>query len=500
MVFRFPIAFILICLFLQGLAQIEQPLRVEIDLENNNDDYSVIPVGEYGVVMYALSGDRVPQRTKVKWLFTGYDTEFKEYWKSGYIIDASYSIREHFYTDGFLYFLYGKYGREEMVVTELNVRTGEIRSRAGKLPKKFSLSSLDVYKNSVYINGKTKKGPVLIHMDINTGQVGEIPLKFDGNAVYESMDIDTLYEEVNMVYSVTDNRKRFINIKTFQGKQLLDDLIINPEGNDNLLTGKINTINENEKIIIGTYSIGNARGAGGLYFARLLNNSSYVIKYYNFTDFKNFFTFLSDRAVDKIYRKKEKEEAKGREFSTEHQFLVHDLIVKDGQYLMVAEAYYATYRSEAHPYTTIINGVPIMQTNYVTVFDGWAYSHAIVVGFDFEGNMLWDNSIEMGDFKSYKLAKRVSVNVHYDEVKLAYGTYDNIVTKTIRYNQVIDAKDHISIKTGFQEDVVKSSALSSVHYWYDKYFIVYGYQKIRNSGEDIKRKRSVFYFNKIAIR
>lgn len=497
--FRLIYAFIFICFFSRGYAQIEQPLRVEIDLENSNEDYSVVPVGEYGVVMYTLSPEKVPQRTKVKWLFTGYDTEFKEYWKSGYIIDASYSIRERCYADGYLYFLFGKYGREDMVITELNVRTGEIRSKTGKLPKKFILSSLDVYKNSVYINGRVKKGPVLVHMDINSGNYGEVPMKFDGAAVYESIDIDTLNEEVNMVYSISDNRKRFINIKTFQGKQLLDDLVINPEGNDNLLTGKINMINEKEKVIIGTYSVGNARGAGGLYFARLIDNSSYVVKYYNFTDFKNFFTFLSDRAVDKIYRKKEKEEARGREFSTEYQFLVHDLIVKDGQYLMVAEAYYATYRSEARPYTTIINGVPIMQTSYVTVFDGWAYSHAIIVGFDLEGDMLWDNSIEMGDFKSYVLDKRVSVNISFDEVKLAYGTYDNIVTKTIRYNQVVDAKDQISIKTGFQDDVVRSSALSSVSYWYDKYFIVYGYQRIKNTGDDVKRKRSVFYFNKIAI-
>lgn len=496
---KFLLSVFFVLNFLQSIAQLEQPLRVEIDLENSNSDYSIVPVGENGLVMYTVSPDKVPQRTKVKWLFTGYDTEFKEQWKSGYIIDEPYFVKKHTYINGFLYLLFSRNNRDEFVLTEVNVKTGEIRSLHGILPKKFLFSSIAIHNSSAYINGYTRKGPALMHVDLNNKKVSEIELKFDAEAQFESADVSSDSNEVHIVYRLEDNRKKFLNIKTFNGLQLLDDLIINPEGNDHLLTGKINSVSPKEKIILGTYSSGTARGANGLYFTRLIDNSNYVVKYYNFTDFTNFFDFLPERTADKIQKKKEKQELRGRELNLDYQLMVHDLIMYEGQYLMVAEAYYATYRSEARPYTTIINGVPIVQTNYVSVFDGWLYTHAIVAGFDMEGNMLWDNSIEMGDVKSFDLEERISVQVDYGQVKLAYGTNNDIVTKTIYKNQVIDEKGKNSIQTGSSEDVIKSSALSNVRYWYDKYFLVYGYQKIKNESDEIKRKRTVFYFNKLAI-
>lgn len=485
--------------FLQTVAQFEQPLRVEIDLENTNSDYSVVPVGENGLVMYTISPERVPQRTKVKWLFTGYNTDFKEQWKSGYIIGEPFYVKERSYVNGFLYLLFVRNNRDEFVLTKVDVKTGAIRSVHGSLPKKFTLSSLAVHNSSAYINGSTRKGPSLVHVDLNTKKVSEIGLKFDGQAQFESADVSSDSNEVHIVYRIEDKRKKFLNIKTFNGLMLLDDLLINPEGNDHLLTGKVNSINDREKIILGTYSSGNARGANGLYFARLINYSSYVVKYYNFTDFANFFDFLPERTASKIQKKKEKQDSRGKELNMDYQLLVHDLILHDEQYLMVAEAFYATYRSEARPYTTIINGVPIVQTNYISVFDGWLYTHAIVAGFDMEGNMLWDNSIEMGDIKSFNLEERVSVKVDYGQVRLAYGANNEIVTKSIYKNEVISEKGRNNIQTGSSDDKIRSSALSNVRYWYDKYFLVYGYQKIKNDSEDYKKRRTVFYFNKLAI-
>jgi hypothetical protein len=303
---------------------------------------------------------------------------------------------------------------------------------------------------------------------------------------------------VNVVYTISKKKVKFLNIKSFRGKETLGDITIKPEGEDNLLTGKITTISESEKIIIGTYGVKGSSGSNGVYFARLINDAEFIIKYYNFTDFERFFDFLSEKEKERIDKKKQKREARGKELNLDYQLLTHDLIQKDGRYLMIAEAYYPTYRTEPYTYTTVINGVPVLQTRYVTVFDGWLYTHGIVAAFDKEGNMLWDNSIEMGDFKTFELEPRVSVKVEQDDVVLAYGTYDHIKTKVVRGNEVLDAKEDVAIKTGSEDDVVKRALLSSVKFWYDKYFLVWGYQKIRNDNDEGRRRRTVFYFNKIA--
>lgn len=482
-------------------AQVEQPLRVEIEVESEKEDNAVIPAGENGLVMYTLTNERVKERNKFKWLFSGYSPDFKETWRSAYIINESYSIRERYYSDGFLYLLFGRYNREDVVTAIVDVKTGMIKSIPGKLPKKFVVQSFRVYNGEAYISGSLRKSPSLIFADLNRGSYTNLPMKFEGVANFESIDYDTLSRKVNIVYTVNRRNVKYVVIRSFKRTEMVGDLAIKPEGNDNLLSGKITTISENEKVIIGTYGVRGNSGSSGLYFARLLNDSQFIINYYNFTDFGRFFDFLSKKEKEKIQRKKEKKEAKGKELNLEYQLLVHDLIQKDGEYLMVAEAYYPTYRTEPYTYTTVINGVPIIQTRYITVFDGWLYTHAIIAGFDKEGRLMWDNSIEMGDFKTFNLEPRVSISTANDEIVLTYGTFEEIKTKVIRGQEVVDAKDELAIKTGYDDDIVRRGVLSNVTYWYDKYFIVWGFQRIKNAGDGSMRgRRTVFYFNKVAFR
>jgi len=46
---------------------------------------------------------------------------------------------------------------------------------------------------------------------------------------------------------------------------------------------------------------------------------------------------------------------------------------------------------------------------------------------------------------------------------------------------------------------VKRSDLANISPWYNQYFLIWGYQEIKNDGlESAKRRRTVFYFNKVA--
>lgn len=496
-------AYILLALFLFGLtglvsAQIEQPLRVEINLESGNGDYTVVPVGENGVILYTISKERLDDRNKVKWFFTGYDTEFRQIWKSAYIIKDVFDIRDSHYSGGNLYLLYGRMHRDQFTMATVNARTGEIRSKNGAVPRRMTISTFKVYKGIAYINGMIRKRPHLILFNLQTGENKEFPLKFEGTGSFESIDIDEINNQVNIVYTVTKGKEKFLNIKSFRGSQLVDDLLIHPEGDDNLLTGKLSTVSSREKIIVGTYAVKETSAANGLYFARVINDDKFIINYYNFTHFNRFFDFLPDREKERILKKRAKQENKGKELNLGFQLLVHDLIRQKDQYILIAEAYYPTYRTEPYTYTTVINGVPIIQTRYITVFDGYLYTHAIIAGFNEEGIMLWDNSFEMGDFKSFSLEPRVNVSIKPDGIVLAYGTYNEIKTKVIRGTRVLDGKNDVPIKTGNVNDVVRKPELSHINQWYGEYFLVWGYQTIKNQQSD-DRKRTVFFFNKVRV-
>ena len=258
------------------------------------------------------------------------------------------------------------------------------------------------------------------------------------------------------------------------------------------------TLNNNKQVVLGTYAIGKG-SSSGMYFSTLKNGNQDITKYYNFTDFNNFFSYLSEKKQEKIERKKERAKARDKELDFSYQLLVHDLIFKNNEYIMVAEAYYATYRVETY-YTSVPNGnggfSTVMQTR--TVFDGWLYSHAVIAGFDENGNKLWDNSFEMGDFKTFRLKERVKVNNKGEKIELIYaGAGKTIYTSAIKGSNIIDEKESSKIENLLEDDEFKIGISTSMENWYDNYFIASGLSKIKNKELENNKKRKVFYINKI---
>lgn len=481
-------------------AQIEQPLRVEIELEDTRDDYTIVPVGENGVVVFTETDEKV-EHFKKKWLFTGYDNEFALKWKSGFLVHSFYRANGRQLVGDKLYVLFQRYRKPNLHVAVVNVSDGVIGAVPATLPKNFTPSGFKVIGNSMYLYGIFRRKPIVVWLELKSGNCEVLKGDFNGKPSFESLNIDSVSNRSDAAFTVRKKGKTHLNIKSYRDNILLADLIIQPEDKDRLLTAKITSVSERERVIIGTYSATDSETANGMYFARVIDDSRFEIKYYNFTDFQNFFKHLDPYQQEKIERKKDRRVSRGKELNMNYQLLVHDLIERNGEYLLIAEAYHATYRTEPYTYTTVLNGVLIYQTSYRTVFDGWLYTHAVVAGFDTEGNMLWDNSIEMGDYKSFTLAPRVQVGVEEDRVKLVYATYDEIKSKVIRGHEVLDEKADVKIQTGFADDKVKRTLFSNAQHWYGDYFLVYGYQQIKNSEDQrIKRKRAVFYFNKVGYK
>ena len=86
-----------------------------------------------------------------------------------------------------------------------------------------------------------------------------------------------------------------------------------------------------------------------------------------------------------------------------------------------------------------------------------------------------------------------------DDIILTYSNDGEIASKVIRGNEVIENKDYTPIQTSYNNDKVISDNNSDMEYWYDNYFISYGYQRIKNTSIESKSKRTVFYFNKISF-
>jgi hypothetical protein len=177
---------------------------------------------------------------------------------------------------------------------------------------------------------------------------------------------------------------------------------------------------------------------------------------------------------------------------------------------MLGEAFYPhysypspnrLYNSMAPVYVTPRNLAAYSRGDLI--FDGFQYTHAVVIGFDNAGNLKWDNSFEINDVRTYELEQFVKIHPGKDRISMVY-LFDNIVrSKIIKDSDILEGKSYNPLSTGFSDDVVRERDTrgTKIEHWYGDVFYASGIQEIRkNRDEGITVSRRVFFVNKIAYK
>lgn len=543
-----------VCLLLTSdlFAQKDQPLRVEIEAKSSSDQYNIVPIGKEGVILFFESDEH--EKGKKNWFFTKYNSDFKEVWDKKFPVTSSLDFIRYFYDNSeVLYVLLaekvnssakspGIEVARNYQVLSINILNGSIHSLNGEIPVKFTPTDFKVTDENIFFGGYTrptnmqvctrsmliyatcclpiffggldfKYQPVLFHVNLKNQKKEMIPLNYPGSAGLVGLGVNSRTGNIDGTIKHRPSKKEFnLFMKEFSpdGK-ILNNYKLEPKGTNELLTGKILNTGKDEKLIIGTYSSSSEKqsfamkmqlamygtsadlSSEGLYFSKFTGGKQEFIQYYPFSKFKN---LLSDKNKEKL----KKAEQKGNEASLKYyNLIIHDIIPADDQYIMVAEAYHPEYHTEYRYVYTSKGG----QMQAVRVFDGYRYDYAIIAGFDLKGKMLWDNIFEIADILSFNLKERIKVMGDADMLTLVYSQGGSIKSKVISGGKVVEEKEKTKIETNYSEDKVKANYNSDLDYWYGNYFIAYGYQKIKTDKKEAKekgekRKRNVFYFNKIA--
>lgn len=546
------IAFTFFTLFhKRSFSQEEQPLRIEIEAKASSGQYNIVPVGKEGLILFYESDER--EKGNKSWYFTKYNENFKEVWNKKFPVNSSLDFIRYYYNNSeLLYVLLAEVVRSSAKspgieiarnyqVISINIVNGSVSSVAGDIPVKFTPTDFKVTDENVFFSGFTrptnmqvcmrtmfiyatccipiflgglefKYQPVLFHINLKNQKKEMMALNYPGSAGIVSLGINDKTENIAATIKHRPAKKEFnLYLKEFSSDgKTLSNFKIEPGGTNELLTGKILNLGKDEKLIIGTYSSSAEKQpfgvrmqmamygttselrSEGFYISRFNGSRQEYIQYHPFSKFENLFSGKQKEQIKKA-------EKQGKEINVNYfNLLIHDIIVDEDQYIMIAEAYHPEYHTEyRYVYTT--NG---MQMQAVRVFDGYRYDYAIVAGFDESGKMLWDNIFEIADILSFNLKERIKVIGNPDMLTLVYSQGGSIKSKVISGGKVVEEKEKTKIETTYSDDKVKANYNSDLDYWYDNYFIAYGYQKIKADKEGKekgeKRKRNVFYFNKIS--
>jgi len=234
--------------------------------------------------------------------------------------------------------------------------------------------------------------------------------------------------------------------------------------------------------------------SSGLFSSIVENGIQKETNFANYLELKSVNNLLSERDILNLKKKALKKNKNLGEYSLDFTMLLHKVTAwKDG-YLLLAEFYYPQYRTENY---TDFDYYGRPYSNSYSVFDGYRYTNALVAGFDRNGKILWDNTMEIRNLVSFDLNPKVSLFPAGDELVLAYLSDGKIGSKIIREGNVVEKLDFSPVDLMYSNDKLLAETRNRMEQWYDNYFLCYGYQEIKNIALDKNNKRLVFYLNKI---
>lgn len=483
--------------------QIEQPTRYEVELESEDDFFNVLSVEEYGIVLARKIRD-VFEKGKTPWQFLSLDTALNERWSKEILIDYNYELRgyDHIKNKAYYLFKYPQYRPGSEIILEIDAASGMYQQYDVNMTLNFQLTEFEIIDNSAIIGGYVNMRPTVVQYFFKEGKTKVYPGLYYDKSKLLQVDVNDTRGIITVISSIrTFDKRNTIAIRKFTSDgEMLENYNLNPKEKTSLIDARNVSIDVNNDIIAGTYSGKNIKYSRGIFLAYIDEEGENVINYYNYGELENFFSYMKARREKRVKERIQRKKIKGKKMKFNYRLLVHDIVPFENHYILLGEAYYPKYNNY-NTYGGFYSYYPNSYSGYNRYyFDGYQYTHAVVIGFDSEGKLLWDNSFEINDAMSYNLKQFVHVDPRRDKIVLLYN-YENIIrTKLIEGDEVIEGKSFNDISLKFQDDEVKNneSEYGGLEKWYNNRFYAYGVQKIKNMKDvGVKLNRKVFFINKI---
>jgi hypothetical protein len=203
---------------------------------------------------------------------------------------------------------------------------------------------------------------------------------------------------------------------------------------------------------------------------------------------------MSERDMMNLKKKAMKKSRYAQEASSDMNILLQDFIRYKNQSILVSETYFPEYHTET--YTDFdFYGRPY--TNTYTVFEGYRFTNILVTAYDDQGNLLWDNYMEVRNLVSPVLEPKSCLFYSGDNIVLAYLSEGKVASKIIHEGTTVGKVEFSDIDLSNESEKLVTETRSHLYPWYGDYFIASGYQEIKNISSGTNPKRLVFYFNKL---
>jgi hypothetical protein len=480
-----------------SISQVEQTMRYEIGVSSWNNEFSIVSASVDGLYLTRmLEEDRAQYLQLIK-----LDTAFNENWNGALPVPRNYVVTSRKVYKNFLYVLmrYNTYANNNLLLFVINNNDGSFKQHSIKSYIPFFQTEFEITENAVVLGGYYNQVPIALFYDTNKQRSKVLPGIFNEAGELNQVKINPDNSFDVLISARTKGRQRTIWVKSYSPDgDLLDNRALIPEEQNHLIFGREARIGNQAPVVAGVFGNRTREFSKGIFITKLQMDEQHT-RYYSFADMENFFKFMKAKREQRVKSRIERRKIKGKKIRLMYRFLLHELVPYQGNFILLGEAFYPKYQSVNNGSFMSTYSYGAQPAGNGRVFLGYQYTHAIVMCFDKDGNMLWDNSFEINDVRSFNLEQFVKLEVQEDKIAMMYLFDGQIRTKVIKDNQVLEGKTSDAIKTLRPFDVVRSteSQAAKLDYWYKDKLYACGVQEIVNQGIG---KRKVFFINKVTFK
>ncbi len=487
---------------------IVQPQRYEFEYKTNDVDYHLVTAEDQGLLVVQETNIRTKEG--FTYVLHMLDTALNKIWDKEVVVKFGWTFLGYDYNKSGFYLLFNtaEYSAEKLLVMKIGLDGEEFKSYEFETVVPMDLTHFETVGNGMILGGTARGIPTIVYYGLKEGRPRVLPGIYNNKSRIIAIEPNDEFGVFSVMVSERTASKDFsVTIKVFSGRgEELFSETLNTESEKSLLDAVTTYFRNGTQYVSGTYADRNTDRSIGFYITKLQKGRQEFINYYPYSDLYNFFSYMRDKREKRMKEKIDRKKIRGKNVKLNYRLLVHEIIRRGEEFILIGEAYYPKYEnsnaygSSYYYYDPFTN--PGGTRSYADRLLGYQYTHAVVVGFNQDGEVLWDNSFEINDVLLPTLEENIQVNVEKDRIVLLYAFENEIRSRVLRKDDDVEETVVVPIELTFENDEVKKNTedLQGLKPWYPHNFYAFGTHRVRNSeDQSVKNSRKVFYINKITF-
>ncbi|MCA8831441.1 hypothetical protein [Hymenobacter pini] len=491
-----------------------QQYRAELELETYNSDVQVQPLAEDSSVVLLVERDpRIAG--KPEFFFQKFNHALQPQAKVDIPVPRGYDFQRLCAEGTDVYAVFSGTDPATLWVAAYDSRTGELGTGEFKTKRARGIHELKALDGNLFVTVEVDQHLTILLLNLHTAQFQFLPSVFEPLPARFTFLADSVTKRAELILSETNGFKSRLQLKQLgEDGRLLHSEFVQAGSERGLLDAQLSPGDSAARLLAGTYTLRDSRYSQGLFASDLTagvtpTGQRRSLRFYDFLNLKHFFDFMKPAQLARMRHRSERLKASDRQFRHRYQLLMHDMLPTPEGFVLVSEVYYPRYANSSYnnwysPYSygtlpgyTNGFGYPSRFNNFYNSRrsnEGFRTTHALICGFDRQGNLLWDNSFIMKEIEYSQLQEIVRVRPLADgrRMAMAYLKNDEFHYKVV--DRAADMPNDWQVKLTTANPTDKTSDTTQEHLmeWYGSRFLAVGYQHVRpEKGPG----RDVFFLN-----